>query len=168
MGKIINTNLLYLFLFFVFIISCKSTQETKIQKDDPTKYVIDKNNIKKDELKEVMKALFELIEKNIADANFQGWYDFLSKDYKNFLNNKEELLRLSKISDYLKNREIILTGPRDYFKHVIIASREGKSLEFVNYDYINDKYVKVISLFDKKEKYVYKFKVEGDSWKLDY
>ena len=66
-------------LFFLFFLSCKSTQERKVDKNDPTKYVIDKNNIKVDELRKIMKALFELIEKNIADGNYQEWYNFLSQ-----------------------------------------------------------------------------------------
>ncbi len=163
----------YNYLFFIFVVflifgSCKTTQDLQKSKDDPTKYVIDKNNIKEDELRKIMKSLFELIEKNIASDNFQGWYNFLSKKYKEFLNNKEELFSISRQSDYLFNRKIILESPIDYFKYVIIASREGKSLEFIDYEYIDENNIKVISLFDKKEKYVYKFKFEDASWKLDY
>ena len=95
-------------------------------------------------------------------------YDFLSKDYKSFLSNKELLYRISRESDYLFNRKIILQGPRDYFKDVIIAAREGKLLEFYDYEIIDENNVKIVSLFDKKEKYVYKFKFEDNSWKLDY
>ena len=144
-----------LFLLLLFFISCKGTHEVKNNKEDPTKYVIDKNNIKKDELREIMKALFELIEKNIADGNFQEWYDFLSKNYKDFLNDKETLYNISKESEYLFNKKIILQGPRDYFKYVIIAAREGKPLEFYDYEIID-------------EKNVYKFKFEDNTWKLDY
>lgn len=157
-----------LFFLILFLLSCKSTQETKDNKDDPTKYIIDKNNINADELRKIMKALFELIEKNIAEGNFNNWYNFLSKNYKAFLNNKEKLYNISKDSDYLINRKIILQSPQDYFKYVIIAARKGKSLEFYDYEIIDENNVKVISLFDKKEKYVYKFKFEDNSWKLDY
>ena len=75
---------------------------------------------------------------------------------------------ISRGSDYLFNRKIVLESPNDYFNYVIVASREGKSLEFIDYEYIDENNIKVISLFDKKEKYVYKFKFEDASWKLDY
>jgi hypothetical protein len=159
--------IIYIILFFL-LLSCKTTQGTKNDKDDPTKYVIDKNNVKKDELREVVKALFGLIEKEIADGNFTEWYNYLSKGYKSFLNDKETLYKISKESEYLFNRNIILQGPRDYFKYVIIAAREGKLLEFYDYQYIDENNIKVTCLFDKKEKYVYKFKFEENSWKLDY
>lgn len=167
MNKLFYNYFFTFLLTFLIIGSCKSTNDVQKNKDDPTRYVIDKNNIKEDELSKIMKSLFELIERNIALDNFQGWYDFLTKKYKDFLNNKKELFTISRDSDYLSNRKIILEDPEDYFNYVIIASREGKSLEFIDYELIDENNVKVFSLFDKKEKYVYKFKFEDNSWKLD-
>ena len=131
------------------------------------KFKIDDKNINNDELRSHMKSLFGLLEKYISAGNFNGWYNLLSKNYKIFLNNKDKLLMLSNLSDYLYNRKIKLTTPEDYFKYLVIAAREGKPLEFVDFEYINKNEIKVISLFDKKEKYIYKFIYEDDSWKLD-
>jgi hypothetical protein len=168
MNRLFYYNIFFVLVIFLVLGSCKTTIDVQKNKEDPTKYIIDKNNIKEDELKKIMKSLFELIEKNIALNNFEGWYNFLTKKYKNFLNNKDELFIISRNSDYLINRKIVLENPQDYFKYVIIASREGKSLEFIDYELIDENNVKIFSLFDKKEKYVYKFKFEDNSWKLDY
>ena len=166
--KIMIKKIVFIIVVFVLLFSCKSTDKISSEKtsDDPTKYVIDKNKVEKDELKKNMSALFDMIEKYISKNDFEGWYNFLSKKYKDYLNNTNELQRLSELSDYLYNRNIVLRGARDYFKHLVVPARDGKSLEFLDYELINENNVNVISLFDKKERFVYKFVFEDGSWKL--
>jgi hypothetical protein len=152
-----------------FAFSCKSTGDNtvKFKGNDPTKFVIDEKKINNDELRKNMKSLFELMENYISKGNFEGWYNFLSKNYKIFLNNREKLAMMSDLSDYLYNRKIKLKTPEDYFKYLVVAARDGKTLEFLDYEVVNKNSVKVTCLFDKKEKYIYKFVYEDSSWKLD-
>jgi len=163
-----NIFLLIIFFILILIFSCKTTDNngSNIIKD-PTTQKIDKNT-SKDKLKEHMKALFELIEEKIAKGDFEGWYNSISLSYKEFLKDSRNLRALSESSDYLYNRKILLKSAKDYFFYVVMQSREGKILEFLDCEFINDKHVKVLCLFDKKDKLVYDFIYEDGSWKVGY
>lgn len=155
------------------MVSCKTTTVKEeepeptpvVEKVDPRTQTIE--NLSQDELREHMEALFNLIEEKIALGDYEGWSESISRKYIYYLNDPANLKKITEESDFLYNRNIILRNPADYFMHVVIKSREGKSLEFLDYEKINEFHVKVICLFDKKHKFVYDFIYEEGSWKLD-
>lgn len=155
------------FIFLALLLfACKTGSETKINVSEARTKKIDEN-YNFDELEAHMEALFNLIEKWIAQGNFEAWYNSISRKYKYYLNNPANLKKIAEESDYLYNRGVELRSPRDYFRYVVMESREGKMLKFDGYKYINNNHVKVFCLFDKKDKFVYDFIYEDGSWKID-
>jgi hypothetical protein len=159
---------LYFFVLLV-VISCggtdvvESTTTTTIPKeDDPLRIDLNSEN-----LGEKIKGLFTNIEGKIEDADFEGWWGALSANYKSYLNNPSNLQKISQESDYLLNRNIMLTTPKDYFMHVVIRAREGKKLAYSDYELIDKGHIKVISLLDGTFKFFYNFILENGQWKLD-
>ena len=73
---------------------------------------------------------------------------------------------MSKRSDYLANKGIVLQSPEEYFRMVVIEAREGEKLRFFDYKYIDKAHVKVICVNDFG-KFSYNFVYEDNMWKLD-
>ena len=120
-----------------------------------------------DELNSKIRGLFETIEDKIISGDFNGWYNSLSSNYRSFIENPDELLRMSKKSAYLKRKKIVLRSAKDYFDYIVIPSREGIALKYVNFQQINEKNIKVNCMLDGNANFVYDFVYENDSWKLD-
>jgi len=135
--------------------------------DKRMQFTIDRDKISEDDLKKHMNNLFSAIEEKIATGDFDGWYNALTKDYKYYLNDPRTLKKMSEDSDFLSNRNIKLSSPKDFFQYVVIEARRGKSLKFYDYKYVDKFNVKVICLLDESLKFTYNFKYEDDSWKLD-
>lgn len=135
--------------------------------DKRMQFTIDKDNITEDELKRLMNNLFTAIEDKIATGDFEGWYNALTKDYKYYINDPKNLKKMSDDSDFLSNRNIKLSSPKDFFQYVVMEARKGKSLKFFDYKYVDKFNVKVICLLEDSLKFTYNFKYEDNSWKLD-
>jgi hypothetical protein len=161
------------FLLFLFF-SCKTNKtpggnnssNSSSTSIDPTKFTIT-DNTKEDELNKHIRALFNYIEDRIIKGDYESWYNSISQKYKDYINDPENLRALTEKSDFLFNRNFNLKDAKDYFKYVVMLSREGKSLVFVSYKYINKNHIKVFCLFDKKDELVYDFVYEDGSWKVD-
>ena len=123
--------------------------------------------INSDELDSKICGLFETIEEKILAGDFLGWYNSLSSNYRNFIENPDELLKMSKKSGYLKRKKIILRTAEDYFTYIVIPSREGIALKYVNFQQIDEKNIKVNCMLDGNANFVYDFVYENNSWKLD-
>ena len=74
---------------------------------------------------------------------------------------------MSKESDYLYSRQITLQSPKDYFLHIVMPSRKGYTLKYVNYDYIDKNHIKVNCVLDDTVKFGYDFINEEGYWKVD-
>lgn len=174
---------------FIFIVlySCKTIEKTDEtvgvktdslsisaeQKDVHEKEEVDGRfcfvlkEIPKDSLDEKISGLFTAIEEKIIKGDFEGWYNALSAKYKKILNNKETLKEMSKDSDYLYSRKIILSDPKDYFLHIVVPSRQGATLKYVSFEQVDEGVLKVNCILDGKWNFVYHFVYEDNSWKLD-
>lgn len=125
------------------------------------------DNIDKNLLKKHMEDLFNAIEEKIANGDFNGWYNALSKKYKRHVSDKTNLASISRRSEYLSQKKIVLKSAEDYFRQVVVKAREGIPLRFHNYKYIDKNHVKVISVLDGSQEFVYNFINESGYWKLD-
>ncbi|HQJ06406.1 MAG TPA: hypothetical protein PLI57_08505 [Spirochaetota bacterium] len=134
--------------------------------DERVDFVID-DKTPKDVMRRYMEDLFNFIEEKISKADFNGWYNSLSKTYISYINSKKDLAKLSAQSDFLANRGIVLQGPKDFFEFVVIQAREGKKLKFSDYKYIDKNNVKVVCELDQYGKFDYNFIYEDGYWKLD-
>lgn len=151
-----------------------AAEDVKIVKEEKTNghsdkrfnFVID-DKLTSDQLNEMIGALFIAIEEKIATGDFDGWYQALSYRHRMHISDKSVLLTMSKESDYLYSRNIVLASPRDYFLNIVVPSRKGSSLKYVNYDYINKNHIKVNCVLDERIKFVYDFIYEEGSWKVD-
>jgi len=115
-----------------------------------------------------MKNLFETIEEKISERDYNGWYSSLSENYKNYIDNKSELEKMSNKSPYLQNKDIILKNSEEFFNYVVIEAREGYKLKFKDYERIDNENVNVYSYIEGFDfNYKYKFIYEKGSWKLD-
>ena len=123
--------------------------------------------INSDELDSKICGLFETIEEKILAGDFDGWYNSLSINYRSFIENPDELLKMSKKSGYLKRKKIVLRTAEDYFTYIVIPSREGVALKYVDFQQIDEKNIKVNCMLDDKHNFVYDFVYEKESWKLD-
>ena len=119
-------------------------------------------------LERKIKNLFLTIEDKIANQDFEGWFVALSDNYRRYLSDPKELQTISKRSQYLQNKKITLTTPKEYFENVVIIAREGQKLEYRGYKKINNQSLIVyngIAGYDMN--YQYKFIYEKDGWHLD-
>ncbi len=146
------------------VINIKEDNVIKI--DDRFNFVID-DKLSKDDLDARIKKLFEAIEEKIATGDFEGWYNALSYKNRKYLSDRTILLNMSKESDYLYSRQITLQSPKDYFLHIVMPSRKGYTLKYVNYDYIDKNHIKVNCVLDDTVKFGYDFITEEGYWKVD-
>ncbi len=124
-------------------------------------------DIHSDELDSKICGLFQTIEEKILAGDFDGWYNSLSINYRSFIENPDELLKMSKKSGYLKRKKIVLRSAKDYFTYIVIPSREGVALKYVDFQQTDEKNIKVNCMLDDKHNFVYDFVYEKESWKLD-
>lgn len=142
----------------------------QVVKDNPNvdsrlKFKIEE--VSADELNAKISGLFDTIEEKIIEGDFDGWYNSLSRNYRAFIENPDELLKMSKKSAYLKRKKITLRSAKDYFDYIVIPSREGIALRYVNFHRIDEKNIKVNCVLDGNTNFVYDFVYENESWKLD-
>lgn len=167
MSRIASFLSIVLFIVLLITLACISSNDKKLKNNekDPRKAQIPAS-IDKNELRNKVKEIFLYIEKIILEGNFEKWYQSISNDYKKFLENEANLKQISKTSPYLKNRNIELKTAKDYFIHVVKASREEGPLKFHDCEMIDKNRVKVIC-FDKEDKLIYNFIFEDNIWKID-
>lgn len=148
----------------------KSAPLPQIVKDDPkvdSRLKFKLEEVATDELNTKICGLFETIEEKIIAEDFDGWYNSLSSNYRAFIEDPDELLKMSKKSGYLKRKKIVLRSAKDYFDYIVIPSREGIALKYVNFQRIDEKNIKVNCMLDGNANFVYDFVYENESWKLD-
>jgi hypothetical protein len=161
--------LVFVSILVVFVV-CKTTEKAVKQdnlSDEIITKEIDKDKLSDQELRDTIEALFNALERRIAQSNFESWFSSISRSYKYYLSDPNNLDRIGRESDFLFNRNIKLKGARDYFMYVVVQSREGRSLKYDGFDYIDKYHIKVFCEFDKNDKFVYDFIYEDDSWKID-
>lgn len=134
--------------------------------DSRFNFIVD-DTVSVDHLSELVMSLFGAIEEKIATGDFDGWYAALSYKYRKYISDKSTLLSMSKESDYLYSRNVVLESPKDYFLHIVVPSRQGMSLKYLDYDYIDKNHIKVNCVLDGTLKFVYDFTYENGSWKVD-
>ena len=182
------------FVVFCLVISCKSAPKIKesepptnsspshteeehvtieyddlvpnIHEDARFNFVID-DSVPNPDLNEKIRKLFEAIEEKIATGDFSGWYNALSYKHKKYISDKTVLSNMSRESDYLYSRNIVLENPKDYFLNIVMPSRKGYSLKYINYEKVNANHLKVNCVLDGAIKFVYDFVNEDGSWKVD-
>lgn len=120
-----------------------------------------------DELDVKIRGLFDTIEDKIIAEDFEGWYNSLSNNYRSFIDDPDELLKMSKKSGYLSRKKIVLRSSKDYFDYIVIPSRKGVALKYVNFQRIDEKNIKVNCMLDGNMNFGYDFIYENESWKLD-
>lgn len=173
--KLIFFSVILMIISMSLIFSCKTIEKKEIYTTTTTvKSGIDKRmiftideNTSKEDMKRHMKNLFDSIEEKIAKGDFEGWYNSLTVSYQSYINDAKVLNKMSEESDFLYNRGIFLKSSKDFFEYVVIQSREGRLLKFVDYQYIDKKHVKVFCELEGLGKFTYNFTYENDSWKLD-
>ena len=142
-----------------------TTTTIHVPDDKRLKFTIS-DNMSKDALRRNMQNLFAYIEEKISAGDFNIWFGSLTKAYRGYISDKKNLEMMSKRSDYLANKGIVLQTPEDYFRMVVIEAREGEKLRFFDYKYIDKTHVKVICVNDFG-KFSYNFVYEDNLWKLD-
>lgn len=156
-----------LIILIILFFNCLTTKKNiaKKMENDPRKIEIN-DNYDLNKLKKHMNDIFNYIENIIAKADYEKWYESISNNYKNFLNDPLNLKNFTNSSDYLKNRKIELKNPKDYFIYVVIPSRENGLLKYSDCKLITTNHVKVIC-FDKNDKLIYDFIYENNLWRID-
>ncbi|MBR2318005.1 MAG: hypothetical protein IKA37_08505, partial [Spirochaetales bacterium] len=79
----------------------KPLPELQVIEDDPkidSRLKFKLEEINSDELDSKICGLFETIEEKILAGDFLGWYNSLSSNYRSFIENPDELLKMSKKS----------------------------------------------------------------------
>lgn len=154
--------------FLIFLLQCKSGNDTNESntKNSVLTFKIT-NNISEDDLSKHIKALFTNIEEKIKNNDFKGWYNSLSRQYQHYISDAAVLKDMSEKSDFLYSRNIVLKTPQDYFKYIVIGSREGGVLVFDSYDVVDEYHIVVNCKFADTYKFEYNFIFEDKEWKLD-
>lgn len=82
------------------------------------------------EIEKELKALVLRINSDISKDEYEKWLSYLSIDYIDNYNSNEILNEIS-LSPRLKNRGIILTDLRSYYKWVVMPSRYETELKYI-------------------------------------
>lgn len=118
-----------------------------------------------------MRQLVIEINRVIRAKDYEGWVSYLAEDFIAAINSPEYLARLSESSRQLKGQNIVLRTPRDYFTHVVVASRENirvdESLDDI--EFLSHNRVKAFTINARKQRLrLFEFVKAGDAWKIAF
>jgi hypothetical protein len=118
-----------------------------------------------------MRTLIARINRVIRAGDYEGWISYLADDFIAIINSPDYLAQLSQSSQLLKSKNIILKTPRDYFTHVVVASRENVRVDasLDDIEFINHNRVKAFTVNSRKQRLrLFEFVKAGTTWKIAF
>jgi hypothetical protein len=118
-----------------------------------------------------MRLLIAEINRLIRAQDYEGWLSYLADDFIAAINSPDYLTQLSESSRQLKGQNIVLKTPRDYFIHVVVASRENvradASLDDI--EFLSHTRVKAFTINTRRQRLrLFEFVKAGDTWKIAF
>jgi hypothetical protein len=115
-----------------------------------------------------IELLVEEINRVIRANDYTAWMSYLSDDFIATINSADFLERISKTSRQLTMQKIALKSSRDYFAHVVVASRKNISMDahLDDIEFLSHNRVKAFALVRNQRLRLYEFVRSGDTWKL--
>jgi hypothetical protein len=104
----------------------------------------------------------------IANRNYNQWRAALSDEYFNQISSPEFLQQISE-QPALKNQNIVLKTPQDYFTHVVVPSRANshvEDIEFIDTNRVKAYTVNTNRQGEEQRLLLYDLERIGDSWKI--
>lgn len=147
-----------LFLSIGAIISCTSAPEESSQNgiEEENGFVVTQDFY--DKTFEEINELIIVLDKIIADKDYDSWLTFLSQDYINTYSDKE--LLQEKSNSYMVELKTI----EDYFSDVVVPSRISLFLEEIVFD--DKKHVTAWTTFNENKTKLYQLELIDNSWKI--
>ncbi|GHV77286.1 hypothetical protein AGMMS49942_21070 [Spirochaetia bacterium] len=112
--------------------------------------------------------LIEEINRVIRANNYTKWLTYLSDDFIATINSPEYLDRISKTSRQLTMQRIVLKTPQDYFKQVVVAARQGISLDahLDDIEFVSHTRVKAYTVKGNQRLRLFEFVKSRGTWKI--
>jgi len=147
--NIMKNKIIYFFLLLVIImsVSCvseptKEDNRTAVQPGlvritEPSKQDenFDPNSISQAQFtatREEVQSFIEGLNKIISNKNYSAWRSALSNEYFRQISSSENLRQMSE-QPALKNNNIVLRTPQDYFNYVVVPSRANSRVDDIQF-----------------------------------
>jgi hypothetical protein len=120
---------------------------------------------------EEMRILVAKINQVIRAKDYQGWVSYLADDFIAAINSPAYLAQVSESSRLLKSQNIILKTSRDYFTHVVVASRANVVVDasLDDIEFLSHTRVKAFTVNDRKQRLrLFEFVKAGGAWKIAF
>jgi hypothetical protein len=120
---------------------------------------------------EEMRLLITEIDRVIRAKDFEGWISYLAEDFIGIINSPSYLAQLSESSWQLKNQNIVLKTPRDYFTYVVVASRENIRVDasLDDIEFLSHNRVKAYTVNTRRQRLrLFEFVKAGNTWKIAF
>jgi hypothetical protein len=119
-----------------------------------------------------MRLLIAEINRVIRAQDYDGWISYLADDFIAAINSADYLAQLSESSRQLKSQNIVLKTPRDYFTHVVVASRENVRVDasLDDIEFLSHNRVKAYTINTRNQQRLrlFEFVKAGDAWKIAF
>ncbi|MDR3123008.1 MAG: hypothetical protein LBU16_04435 [Treponema sp.] len=134
---------------------------------DPLSITAEEKETTMDEMRLLIAEINQVIQKK----DYGGWISYLADDFIAAINSPSYLAQLSESSPLLKNQNIVLKTPKDYFTHVVVASRESvradASLDDI--EFLSHNRVKAFTVNTRKQRLrLFEFVKIGGAWKIAF
>jgi hypothetical protein len=118
--------------------------------------------------KSEIQLLVEEINRVIRAQDYGAWLSYLSDGFIRIINSPEFLTELSQSSRRLLIKKIQLKSSRDYFTHVVVASRENVRVEahLDDIEFLSHNRVKAFTLLRNQRLRLFDFVRDGNTWKI--
>jgi hypothetical protein len=117
-------------------------------------------NFTKAEIQDLVKNLNDII----RAKNYNVWLDYLGVEYLAERSSPEYLARISE-QPRLKSQNIVLTGPEDYFNHVVVPSRANDRVDDIEFIARNRVKAYTINAYGQRLR-LYDLENRGNGWKI--
>ncbi|MDR1248586.1 MAG: hypothetical protein LBK63_04705 [Treponema sp.] len=135
---------------------------------DPMSITLEEKETTMDE----MRILIAEINHVIRAKDYDGWFSYLADDFVAIINSPSYLIQLSESSRQLKSQNIVLKTPRDYFTHVVVASRENirvdaslDDIEFLSHNRVK---AYTVNTRSRQRLRLFEFVKAGGAWKIAF
>jgi hypothetical protein len=115
-----------------------------------------------------IELLIEEINRVIRANDYAKWLTYLSDDFIATINSPEYLDRISTSSRQLTMQKIVLKTPRDYFTQVVVAARQGISLDarLDDIEFVSHTRVKAYTVKGNQRLRLFEFVKSRGTWKI--
>lgn len=175
--------ILFLILLGAGLLSCSTTEvdpvspvetnQIEVQEEQPAELSAEEEeflrstaevnvsiDVFKEDKKQVMKLISELDE-IMKDFNYDAWIKYVDRESIEYWSKKSNL---QKAAARLPIKGLRLNNLKDYFVHVFVPSRVGRTIDEIRYE--TENLVKAVQIDENRDTIYYNFQKINGQWKI--